>query len=546
MTSFVQDLRFAVRQLRQQPLFTLTVLATLALGLGANTAIFSTLYALTLRQLPYPQADRLMAVHRKGSAASAYWTEVRAWRQATTLQASVGLTLRTWGLLRDGGTQVVLAGMFTPGFFETLGVEPILGRRPAEKDHRQIWLAHSLWRSVFQSDVAIAGRVIQLNEEPYTVAGVLPPSFQFQYQDRTPDLYFPLESGYSATHVIARLRPGVTPTQATEEIRALSQASGEPTARELGLRDLRRELHGGADTPYRLLMAVAAAVLLVACLNLANLLLARFATRLREFAVRASLGASRSRLIRQFLAEAALLAALGAALAIALANMALPLLSDGMGGIFTPRLDAQVLGFLAALALAVIIVLTAAPAFAITRIDLHQAMRPPRAGKLRGALIAGQVVGGFALLTVTALLLLSYANVTSVDPGFTTRDLLIAGVGIPEVRYDTDAKMARFYERALGEMAAIPGVQSVTVASTLPLVNSHGARVRLSNSRRPIPSCRWSASRWYRHLTSRRSGFLLKQAGPSMRRIAKVIRASPWSTKPLSGRWAVTWASSCV
>jgi predicted permease len=474
------DLRFAARQFLRAPLFTLTAIATLALGIGANTAIFSALHALTLRALPYPDADRLMAVQRKGNAASAPWAEINAWRQARTLEASAGITFRTWALQHAGQTHVILSGMFTPGLLPLLGAEPILGAAPQEKDFRRVWLSHQLWRDRFALDPAIAGRVIELNEEPYTIAGVLPPTFQFQYEDRAPDLYFPLESGYNATHVIARLRTGITPRQAEQELRALSAAAGEKTARELGLRDLRRELHGGADRPYVLLMAAVGAVLLVACLNLANLLLARFATRLREFAIRASVGASRARLLRQFLTEAALLAALGTAAALLVAVAARGLI--GVEGLFEPRLDTTVLAFTAALALVVTAVLALAPAFALTRIDLHQAMRPPRAGRLRGALIAGQVAGGFALLAITALLLRSFASLTSVPPGFEPKDLLIAGVGIPEVRYNTDEKMARFYETVFEKMAAIPGVTGAAGAVTLPLVNSYGARLKLDNA----------------------------------------------------------------
>lgn len=476
--ALLDDLKFAARQLRRQPAFTLAAIVTLALGLGANTAIFSALYALTLRPLPFPEPQRLAAVHRDGKPAAAAQETFALWRRdARTVTAAAGLSLRTWGLATPQGIVVIESGMFTPGFFDVLRVAPALGRAPQEKDQRTVWLTHALWRERFHSNLAVAGQVIRLNEDSYTIAGVLPESFAFQSGERAPDLYFPLEPGYFATHALVRLAPGATPTQAQQELRALATHAGDRQAAKLSLRDLRTELHAGASRSYWILMAAVATLLLVALLNLANLLLARFTGRLREMAVRSGLGASPGRLLRQFFTEAALLTALGTLAALATAYGALSGIE--LDGLFRPQLDTRVLGFLFALALAVVALLTAAPVLTLRGIDLHTSMKPPRAGWRRGLLIAGQVAGSLALLTVTALLLRSFAALTAVDPGFRTDGLLVAGIGIPEARYDTDAKMARFYEEVLAKMAAIPGVTAAGGSAGFPLVSAQRTRVRL-------------------------------------------------------------------
>ena len=481
MDQIRQDLRFAARQLWRHPAFSLTAILTLALGLGANTAIFSALHALTWRTLPYPAADRLAALHRDGKPAGASQEELALWRrEARTVQASAGLSLRTWGLDSQPGIEVVLAGMFTPGFFDVLGVQPLFGRAPNPADRRTVWLTHAFWRRRFDGDASVAARVIRLNEESYTIAGVLPASFIFTSAEQTPDLYFPLEAGYLARQVLVRLMPGATREQAQQELRALAANAGDRQAAQLALRDLREELRAGADGPYVILMAAVATVLLVACLNLANLLLARFAVRVREMAVRSSVGASHGRLVQQFLTEALLLTGIGTAAAVLTAHGALSWIQfDSPGLLFEPRLDSSVLLFLGLLALAVVALLTSAPALMLRRLDLHTAMKPPRAGWRRGLLIAGQVAGGLALLATTALLLRSFAALTAVDPGFRTDNLLVAGIGIPEVRYDTGAKMARFYEEVLAKMAAIPGVEAAAGASSFPLVSSHRTWLRL-------------------------------------------------------------------
>ena len=473
-----QDLKFAARQLRRQPAFSLTAILTLALGLGANTAIFSALHALNWRALPYPNSHRLAAVHRDGKPAAASQETLALWqRDARTLTASAGLSLRTWGLTTREGVAVVLSGMFTPGFFSVLGVEPAFGRPPEPGDHRVVWLTGKLWRQTFGGGLNVIGSVLKLNEESYTIAGVLPESFVFEATGRTPDLYFPLHAGYFATHAFVRLAPGVTPVQAQQELRALAAHSGDPASAALALRDLRTELHAGADRPYWILMAAVATLLLVACLNLASLLLARFTTRLRELAVRTSVGATRARLIRQFLTEATLLTGAGVIAAAFTAQVAMQWID--IQGLFRPQFDMRVLALLASLGFAVIALLTLAPALMLHRLDLHASMKPPRAGWRRGLLIAGQAAGSLTLLAVTALLLRSFTALSAVDPGFPTDGLLTAGIGIPEARYDTDAKMARFYEDVLARMAAIPGVTAAGGASAFPLISTNKTRLRL-------------------------------------------------------------------
>lgn len=392
--AFANDVRFVLRQLRRQPAFALTAILTLALCLGANTVLFSSLHALIWRTLPYPQPDQLMALHRNGNAASASWAEMQAISNARSLEASAGITFRTWGLTRPGNNagsaEVVLSGMFTPGWFEVFRLTPLLGRKPNPKDHRQVWLSYPLWQSHFQGDTSIPGTTIALNEEPYTIAGVLPQEFQFQYQDKAPDLYFPLELGYNATHVVVRLAASgpAAVHQAEREVRGLAAAAGEPTANQFALRDLRRELHGGADEPYYLLLAAVAMIFLIACLNLANLFLARLGERTREFAIRLSIGASKRQLVRLILLETGLVCALGTAGGLLIATWSPRVF--GYSGLFLPRIDLFATGVLLLTATLAIALISSAPIAA----TLRRPAAPSRRGALRGILIAGKSRAG--------------------------------------------------------------------------------------------------------------------------------------------------------
>jgi len=475
----------AGRLWRRQPVFSLTVVLTLALGLGANTAIFSALNALTLRPLPFARPGELWAVSRAGQPAMAAGAVMEAWR-AAGLDAA-GVTFRTWGWRTGGRTVVVQSGMFTPGFFAVLGVEPWLGQgmmgqampgqAMPDAGRRHVWLTHAHWRTAWGAAPDAVGRTLELNEDVYTVAGVLPEGFFFQVEQKTPDLFFPLEPGYNAAHVIIRTT-GAAPT--TQKLQAVAAAAGDRQAARYALRDLRAELHGGRDQAYWLLMAAVALVLLAACCNLANLFLVRAAARVREWAVRASLGASRVALAAQFLREAAVLTLAGWLVSLAVAYGLLR--SIELDGLFTPALDLRTGAFMAALVALVTAGLTLAPVWLLRRLDtggaLYRAMRAPKSGRLRGVLLAGQAACALALLLVTMMLLRSFTNVTAVDPGFTPRGLFVAGLGLPESRYASGEPSARLYEAAMEKMRAIPGVRLVAGGTAVPLLNALRTRVR--------------------------------------------------------------------
>lgn len=469
MTAFVRDLRIAARGLLRSPSFLVSSVAILAIAIGANTALFALIHGLLWKPLPFPEAERIV------TANAVSWHDTTQWRGVEAAGAALP---RTW-LLADGTgsePEVALSGMVTAGFFRALGVEPLAGRAMEIADERAgnnrlVWLSHSLWRSRYGGDRRVAGQRLTLNEEPYLVAGVLPESFQFPIRGNLPDLYIPLdeklyggEKGPRTLFGIARLSPGVPVRGALPvEVRTLDQ-----------------ELRGGDRGALWLLAAAAMLMLAIAAANLASLAVARAAARARETSIRSSLGATRWQIARFDFASGLLLAFGGSAAGFVLAAWCLELAPfaaelfpalRGAAMIQTPSLTGWPIVFAAVAAIVVAACFGIAPSLRWTG--------------ARATFVAAEIGLGFSLLFVGTLLVRSLLAVLAVSPGFDSSNVISAGIGVPESRYDTEAKMAGFHAAVMERLRAAPGVEAVAAVAPLPMTGR--MRTRYDHPSNPLP-----------------------------------------------------------
>ena len=497
-----QDLRYALRALRRNPGFTLAAVLTLALGIGANSAIFSLVNGVLLRELPYPEPARLMTVwgHYPSTGRSTVsLPDYVDWREGTRtfaeLAARYGRTLNLGGGEGfDGEPEQVASDLVTPNFFRTVGVALALGRAFVEEEGRAgapevAVLSHGLWRRRFAADPAILGRSVVLNGRPFTVVGVAPEGFRFL---RDVDVWTPLRVDMSTQRrsefltVVGRLRPGVTPVQAKADMDAVARRLAErypetnASWTSLEVLPLKEYLVGDVRRPLLVFSGAVALVLLIACANVANLLLARASGRSREIAVRLALGAGRPRLVRQLLTESALLALLGAATGLVLAVWATRGLQVAAARL-VPRLDeVQVDGtvILFSLGLAVVtgLLFGLAPALrlaggplATTLRDGTRSVGGGRLARFRSGLVLGEVALAVILLVGAGLLLQSFERLTRVNLGFRPEGVLTYGLVLPSAVYGDDAQLPALYERILERTRALPGVRSASMASELPM-----------------------------------------------------------------------------
>ena len=499
------DLKYAVRGLRRRPGFTAVVVLTLALGIGATTAIFSVVNGVLLRPLPFPEPDRLVYLRghpidgdvAKVGTAQSYldYLDIRARARSFSSLAAVRGGTQTL-TLPGSEPALVSEAVATSNLFPTLGVAPALGRGFVPDDERPgspavAVLSDALWRDRFGGDLAVLGRSIRLDGEPVTVVGVLPPAFGYR---RSAQLWRPLvptridmERGTHQYAVIGRLAAGVSLEQAASEARAIArglelQYPADNAKRGARLEPMRDVLVQDARPALLVLFGAVALVLLIGCANLASLFLARAAAREREVAVRAALGAGRGRLLRQFLTESLLLTLIGGAAGLGVAwggmRALLALAPRTIPRADEVALDLPVLAFLLGASVLTGIAFGVLPALQLRRgaasvASLKDGARGATAGVARRRLRHGLVVGEVALATVlvvgAALLLKSFWLTQRVDPGFAPDGLLVAQLELPSTRYDAPAKVVRFYDRLRGELEGVPGVQSVAVAYEHPL-----------------------------------------------------------------------------
>lgn len=496
------DLRYAFRVLGKSPSFALTAVATLALGIGANTAIFSAVKAVLLNQLPYRDPDRLVKLGEADDgetrATTIGYTTVYDWRRLSHSFESMSLYRTAAGALVARGEPELVSGLrVNYDFFDTLGIRMQLGRAFLPEEDRpdrryQVILAHALWMRRFGGDPSIVGRVIQLSDHSFTVVGVLPASFRpLEIEGYgTPEIFEPL--GYALTdpfacrdcqhlQLIARLKPGVAPAQAHAELNTIMAdlvrhypASYPPQAR-VAFEPLRDHIVGRAGTALWVLMGAVGFVLLIACVNVANLMLARATGRTREMALRAALGAARWRLIRQLITESLLLAVAGGIAGVLLGwwcTSRLALLAPKE----VPRLneihmDAAVLWFGLAASLFTGLLFGLMPALRTSRGDFGKTTGSRSRSSLRDTLVMGELALAFVLAVGAGLLGKSLVHLMNVDPGFDAHNVLTLKTYVYGARYQKPEAELNYYEQAFARLRATPGIESVAMTSLLPMTD---------------------------------------------------------------------------
>ena len=504
MRNLIGDFRFGLRILLRNPGFTLAAIVVLALGIGANTAIFSIVNGVLLRPLPYQDASRIMQVWHVPPAKSfpgmslfsvspANYLDWQAQNHSFEQMAAYGFESFNVGGERP---EAIRGSSVAPGFFSILRMQPVLGRTFSPDEDRPgqgnvVMLGNKLWRDHFASDPAIVGRNVLLNSQTYTVIGVMPPKFKFP---DWADLWVPMAwsderravRGNHNYMVIGRLKSEVSVAQAKEDLSAISarlerQYPEDDKGWGATLLPLREQLVGDVRPALLVLLGAVAFVLLIACANVANLVLAKTLARKKEIAIRTSLGASRAVVLRQILAETLILSISGAALGLFLARFGIALMekffADQLPSSVEITLDAQVLAFTLFLALFAGILAGLLPAVRFTRTDVYEALKQGQSrgssdssgNKTRGLLVVSEVALSLVLLVGAGLMLRTLLQLSSVRPGFDPNNVLTAALPVPGTRFSTPAAEARFCGQLLEQLRATPGVLSAALIDSLPL-----------------------------------------------------------------------------
>ena len=515
------DVRYGVRMLRKNPGFTLIAVITLSLGIGANTAIFSVVNGVLLRPLAYYEPEQIMTLLQGGQSpvSPANFLDLRAGSQSFAQMAAA----EAWGgSLASGDRPEMIGGLrMGEGLFALLGVQPLLGRTlqaedyAAGKDHVLV-LSHKLWLRAFGGDPAVVGRQVRLSSESYTVVGVMPPQFQFPpFWSTRAEMWAPLDLRPRATsrqgnslRVFARLKPGVSLTQAQAELDTLNKQlvvayPDANTGLNLRLVPLHEKVVGNLRLALWVLSATVGLVLLIACANVACLLLARAAARQKEAAVRVALGASRWRIIRQLLTESLLLSLTGAAVGILLAVLGIDWLTALLAGNSTsfsvklPRLgeiklDAAVLGFTLTVSLLTSVLFGLAPALAASKPDLNQTLKEGGRGTTGGrrgwreTLVVVELALALVLLVGAGLLINSFVKLQAIDPGFNPRNVLAATVSLPGATQYVGPTREALYRQLTEQLQTLPGVEAASAINHLPLAGDLWSR-SLTIEGRPLP-----------------------------------------------------------
>jgi putative ABC transport system permease protein len=500
-----QDVRYGIRMLRRTPGFTAAALLTIALGIGANTAIFTIVDAVLLRPLPYPTADRLVTVGgrtRDGYSSNVGFTTLIDWRQRSHSFDRLAL-MRSWQptLVVNGEAERLAAVRVSANYFGMMGVQPILGRDFTDaEDHPNTWrvvlLSEPLWRRRFNADPSIVGRSITMNDRQYQVIGVMPASFEpldaVQFYKVAAEIWAPVgydvggdSSCRSCQHLraIGRLKPGVTVAQATTEMDVIREQMrrehpDDYEAGSIAVVPLHAALTGRVRPALLVLLGAVGFVLLIACANVANLLLARSVTRQRELTLRTVLGAARSRIVRQLLTESLLLSVTGAALGILLAWLAVQGLA-ALAPATLPRMediaiDGRVLAFTAVVAVLTGVLFGLVPAWRGASAGMQHTLAMDSRGSVGGSsraravLVVADIVLALVLLAGAGLMLRTVVSLTRTSPGFVADRILTLQFSLVGKAYAEDSAVVAFQNRTLEKIHALPGVESAALAGQVP------------------------------------------------------------------------------
>ena len=508
MAHLFLDLKYALRTLLRTPGFTAIAILTLAFGIGANTAIFSLIESVLLRRLPYSDPDKLVMLWgssdtRGNRREQVSYTDVEDWRRSNSAFEEIAAFSQWNAVLNTGDlAQRVPAIQVSDAFFRVMGAKPLLGRLFLPDDQidgqdYEIVISNDLWRQRFAADPGVIGHTVHINAVAYTVIGVLPADFASlprNIVNGTTGIYRPCAETFDPTkrtnrhfRAIARLKPGISIESAQTQITAIATQLARANPKEnsgYGVRavSLREDAVGGIRPALLLLYGGVLFVLLIACANLANLLLARFARREREIAVRSALGATHWRLIRQLITESLLLATLGGTLGLLLSawgiSGAQKLLAGRIAGLQGLELNASVLLFTVVASVLSALCSGLAPAFYSSRTAIASALKSSGVSSvggshssLRNGLVVAEVALALVLLVCSGLLLRTVQQLENVDPGFRTNSIISAEITLPWVRYGQTPATVKFYDGLLERIKTLPGVDSVGAVSTLPMTD---------------------------------------------------------------------------
>jgi predicted permease len=513
----LHDARYAARRLRKDPAFAAVVILTLALGVGASTTVFSVVNAILLKPLPYPNAGRIVfpwgvAPHGVDLGFQDLpWSRMtfQTFSRQTRTFEDIGAFQGDSFNLTGSGEPVRLEGVrASAGFFPSLGVSPLLGRIFAPEEdqpghEREVILSHRVWRERFHADQEVVGRAVSLNGAPYTVVGIMPAGFTFPRATEMPgsftlpreaELWVPLALPPGPTKrgepselaVIGSLKPGIAPEQAQAELDVFAQQMDRLFPRAKGwfasrVRPLKRQIAGDTRRPLLLLLAAVGVVLLIACSNIANLLLTRGIVRTREFSLRSALGATGSRMIRQLVTESLLLSLAGGAAAVFVAIAGIRFVKT-FGPANIPRLaevalDVPVLAFALVATMVSGLAFGLTPALAAVRESAGQSLKDggvrssgsAAASRLRAALLVCQVALALVLVIASGLLVRTFVHLVRADGGFNPEHVVTFELTLPSSSYPDDAHIVRLYHTALERLANLPGVQSAGIGETVPM-----------------------------------------------------------------------------
>ena len=522
MAALFHDLRYAFRMLLKGPGFTAVAVLTLALGIGANTAIFSVVNAALLRPLPYAQPERLITLGETRQQSTYPFPNTSHpdfldWKQESkSFDSIAGYGYDNVTLLGNGSPENIDVSRVTSNFFATLGTPPVLGRDflPGEDEKdgaKVVILTNAFWKGHFGGNPGVLGQTMRLNGIGHTIVGVLPANFEFAPAGN-PQIWLPLSMNEDLDtrrslrwmRIIGRLRPGVSFAQATSEMQAINAGLAKAHPKENGaiavvLGNLREQIVGKVRPLLAILLGAVSFVLLIACANVAHLMLARSTTRSKEIAIRMALGAGRWQVARQLLTESVLLASLGGIIGLAGAQWSVPLLLSAipekqratMPFLNSLHLDLAVLLFLFGVTLATGIAFGLFPALQMSRRDFGESLKDDSRGSagsrgswLRDALVVAELSISIVLLVGAGLMVRSMISLLHENPGFDSRNMLTFAVNLPQTSYKEEPAMLSFQQRLNTALEALPGVQGVGEVSRLP-VTGNGGSIRFAIEGRP-------------------------------------------------------------